>query len=92
MDYQTQDFTQTDEPFHFVLDAVGKTSFKACKKLLTEKGLYVSTELGKNGANVFLALLTPLSGGKKVLLPIPYIKQEDLDFRKHLVENGKYRR
>lgn len=91
IDYQTQDFTQTDERFHFVLDAVGKTSFKVCKKLLTEKGRYVSTELGKNGANVFLALFTPLLGGKKVLFPIPFIKQEDINLLKQLIENGEFR-
>lgn len=91
INYQTQDFTATFEKFHFIFDAVGKSSFKVCKKLLTDKGLYISTELGKNGANVFLALFTPLLKGKKVLFPIPTIKQDDLLFFKQLVEDGKFR-
>lgn len=90
IDYQTRDFTQTSEKFHFIFDAVGKTSFRACKKLLTGKGLYVSTELGKNGANIFLALFTPLLGGKKVLFPLPSISREDLVFLKQLADNGEY--
>jgi NADPH:quinone reductase-like Zn-dependent oxidoreductase len=91
IDYQTQDFTQTTTSFHFIFDAVGKSSFSACKPLLTEKGIYISTELGKGGANVFYALLTPLIGGKKVLFPIPTINKEMLHFLKELVEQGKYK-
>lgn len=91
IDYQKQDFTQTSAKFHFIFDAVGKSSFKVCRKLLTEKGLYVSTELGKNGANVFLALFTPLTGGKKVIFPVPATHREDLAFFKQLAENGEFR-
>lgn len=91
IDYQTEDFTQASGKFHFIFDAVGKTSFKVCKKLLTEKGKYVSTELGKNGVNIFLALFTPLAGGKRVLFPLPSIEQEDLAFLKRLIEKEEFR-
>ena len=80
IDYQTQDFTHTTTRFSFIMDAVGKSSFGACKPLLTDKGIYISTELGKCGENIFLALITPLLGGKKVLFPIPAIKKEDIIF------------
>jgi NADPH:quinone reductase-like Zn-dependent oxidoreductase len=91
IDYQTEDFTKTGTKFHFVFDAVGKSSFKQCKPLLTEKGIYISTELGKNAENVFLALITPLLGAKKVLFPIPSISKEDVLFLKKLIENGEYK-
>jgi NADPH:quinone reductase-like Zn-dependent oxidoreductase len=91
IDYQTQDFTQTNERFHFIFDAVGKSSFKECKSLLTEKGIYVSTELGKNAENVYFALVTPLFGKKKVIFPIPSINKQDLLFLKELIENGEYK-
>jgi NADPH:quinone reductase-like Zn-dependent oxidoreductase len=52
IDYQTSDFTKTEDKFHFIFDAVGKSSFKQCKPLMTEKGIYISTELGKNGENI----------------------------------------
>jgi NADPH:quinone reductase-like Zn-dependent oxidoreductase len=91
IDYQTQNFTQTEEKYHFIFDAVGKTSFKECKSLLTEKGIYVSTELGKNAENVFLALVTPLFGKRKVIFPIPTINKQDLHFLKELIENGEYK-
>ena len=91
IDYQTQDFTQTENKFQFIFDAVGKSSFRQCKPLLTEKGIYISTELGKNSENIFFALTTPIWGGKKVLFPIPTINKEDVIFLKELVEKGEYK-
>ena len=91
VDYTKQDFTKIDQTFDFVFDAVGKTSFGRSKPLLKDKGIYISTELGKNAENIFLALITPLFGGKKVLFPIPSISKEDIIFLKSLVEAGKFK-
>jgi len=91
IDYTQQDFTRTDQVFDFIFDAVGKSSFGKCKAILKKKGIYISTELGKNSENVFLALLTPFFGGKKVLFPVPSIKKEDVVFLKELVEAGRYK-
>lgn len=91
IDYQTQDFTKTENKFEFIFDAVGKSSFGQCKPLLTEKGIYISTELGKNGENILFALTTPLWGGKKLLFPIPSITKKDVIFLKELVQKGEYK-
>jgi NADPH:quinone reductase-like Zn-dependent oxidoreductase len=91
IDYTKQDFTKTEQQFDFVFDAVGKTSFGVCKPILKEKGIYISTELGKNGVNIFYALVTSLLGGKRVLFPLPTITKEDVVFLKELVEAGKFK-
>jgi NADPH:quinone reductase-like Zn-dependent oxidoreductase len=91
IDYQTQDFTQTNEKFDFIFDAVGKSSFGQCKPLLTSKGIYISTEFGKNGENIPLALFTPLFGGKKLLFPLPTITKKDVEFLKELVQKGEFK-
>jgi NADPH:quinone reductase-like Zn-dependent oxidoreductase len=91
IDYTKEDFTKIDHKFDFIFDAVGKSSFGKCKPLLLGNGIYISTELGKNAENIYLALITPILGGKKVLFPIPNIKKEDVVFLKNLVEAGEYK-
>jgi NADPH:quinone reductase-like Zn-dependent oxidoreductase len=91
IDYTIQDFTKTGQLFDFVFDSVGKSSFGQCKPLLNKKGIYISTELGKNSENIFLALFTSILGGKKVLFPIPKISKEDVILLRELVESGQYK-
>lgn len=91
IDYSKEDFTKTKQTFDFIYDAVGKSSFGKCKPLLNKNGIYKSTELGKNAENIYLALITPILGGKKVLFPIPTITKKDVIFLKELVERGEFK-
>jgi NADPH:quinone reductase-like Zn-dependent oxidoreductase len=98
IDYTKEDFTKTGKLYDVVMDAVGKSSFFLCRKILKPGGVYFSTELGFFAQNVFLALLTPifsilpgLQTGKKVLFPIPKDSKEDVVFFKELIESGKYK-
>ncbi len=91
IDYTREDFRQCGQKFQFVFDAVGKTSFSATKPLLLPKGIYISTELGKNGSNVFLALYGKWHHGKKVLFPIPSITAEDVAYLGRLAADGHFK-
>jgi NADPH:quinone reductase-like Zn-dependent oxidoreductase len=88
VDYKTEDFTKDHEKYDYVLDAVGKTSFFKCKSLLNNKGLF-SSSAGLE--NLFLALITPLLGGKRVLFHGPKDIAGELNFIKGLVEKGKFK-
>jgi len=92
IDYEKTHFKETDWRFDFVFDAVGKTSFGACKGLLKPGGFYISTELGKGGENIFLALWgSIIKSSKRVLFPIPTTTQEDIIFLKSLYEQGVFK-
>lgn len=88
IDYLQEDYTLSGEIYDFVFDAVGKTSFGKCKPVLSTQGIYISTEFGKNGENVFLALRSMLLNGKRVLFPLPSISAEDVVFLGDLAEKG----
>jgi len=91
IDYLKEDFTTLNTRFDVVFDAVGKSSFRKCLPLLKKGGIYMSTELGYMAQNPFLALITPLFGGKKLLFPMPSISKKDVEFLKELVAKGRFR-
>jgi len=91
IDYTKEDFTKTGGGYDFVFDAVGKSSFGACKKLLKPGGIYCSTELGFFYQNVLLPLWTSKLSVRKVIFPIPKETREDAVFFKELIESGAFR-
>jgi len=90
IDYTRQDLTDDDGLYDFVFDAVGKSTFGRCKPLLKKKGIYISSELGPGSQNIFLALFTPLTGGKKVIFPIPSKIRDSLAFSRKLIDQEKF--
>ena len=88
IDYTTTDFTKDDEQYDVVLDAVGKSSFLKCKRLLNKKGIFTSS----GGAeNILWALITPLLGGKKVIFSPGLRVKPTLEFVKDQIKEGKFR-
>ena len=71
IDRTVEDFTKDDRTYDVVLDAVGKSSFARCRRLLEPRGIYLSADLGPLSQNPFLALVTPLLGRRRVMFPIP---------------------
>ncbi len=89
--YDKEDFTRDHEKYDFVFDAVGKSSFKPCTRILKEKGIYISSELGPGSENLYLPLLTSIKGGKKVIFPFPIDISKSLAYVADLAEKGKFK-
>jgi NADPH:quinone reductase-like Zn-dependent oxidoreductase len=92
IDRTVEDFTDDDHAYDVVFDAVGKSSFRRCKRLLKPDGLYLSSDLGPLSMNPVLALITPLFGGRRVRFPIPpkHTKQE-VERIRSMIEAGTFR-
>ena len=89
-DYTKEDFTDDNDKYDFIFDAVGKSTFGKCRSLLKEKGVYISSELGPYSQNIFYPLLTSLSS-KKVRFPIPYNTQKTIPYISNLLAKGKFK-
>jgi NADPH:quinone reductase-like Zn-dependent oxidoreductase len=91
IDYTAEDFTRDERRYDVVMDAVGKSSFGRCRRLLKPGGLYLSTDLGPLSQNPVLALVTPLFGGRRVRFPIPRQDQGTVTYLKERIESGAFR-
>ena len=91
IDYTKQDFTRNGEIYDVVFDAVGKHSFRRCRRSLKPGGIYVSTDLGFLWHLPLLTLLTRRIGSRKAALGIAKYTKEDVLLLKELIEAGKYR-
>jgi NADPH:quinone reductase-like Zn-dependent oxidoreductase len=93
IDYAAEDFTKDGQRYDAVLDAVGKSSFGRCRRLLKPRGVFLSSDLGPLSQNPFLALVTPLFGGRKVRFPIPTQRDRATVMRylKELIESGAFK-
>jgi NADPH:quinone reductase-like Zn-dependent oxidoreductase len=88
IDYTTEDFTKDNERYDFVFDAVGKSSFLKCRKLLKKNGIYTSSG---GWINLLMIIVTPLFGGRKVVFTFPKGIAATLNFIKDLIEKGSFR-
>ncbi len=71
IDRTSEDFTQDEGRYDVVFDAVGKSSFRACRPLLTPRGTYLTTDLGPLSQNPPLTLATAASSGRRAVLALP---------------------
>lgn len=91
VDRTTTDFTADTQRYDLVFDAVGKCSFRQCRKLLKPRGIWTSTDLGPLSQNPLLVFATRLSHRRRVLFPFPTIDQEMVEHLKRLIEWKRWR-
>jgi NADPH:quinone reductase-like Zn-dependent oxidoreductase len=90
IDYEKEDFTQIDTTFEMVFDAVGKSRYAHCKKLLGPGGKYLSSELGPHGENLFLPMATCLARKPRAVFPFPSDIPASLHLMSELLASGKF--
>jgi NADPH:quinone reductase-like Zn-dependent oxidoreductase len=91
VDYMQEDFTRNGETYDVVFDAVGKTSFRRCRRSLRPGGFYLETDPGFMWHVPLLTLATRWVGRKRVALGITKYRKEDVELLKALIEDGEYR-
>jgi NADPH:quinone reductase-like Zn-dependent oxidoreductase len=91
IDCTAEDFTRDASRFDLVLDAVGKSTFTAARRVLKPRGIYISSELGPALQNPRRALVAPLSRGQRVRFPIPTHNQAMIEELAALMESGAFR-
>jgi NADPH:quinone reductase-like Zn-dependent oxidoreductase len=91
VDRLRQDFTKSGATYDVIFDAVGKHSFRRCRRSLKPGGIYITVDLGFMYHVPFLALFTRFVGSRRAKLGIGRYRKDDLILVKELVESGKYR-
>jgi NADPH:quinone reductase-like Zn-dependent oxidoreductase len=91
VDRLREDFTENGEQYDVIFDAVGKHSFRRCRRSLKPGGIYVTMDLGFMYHVPLLALVTRFVGSRRATLGIGRYRKEDLVIVKELVDSGKYR-
>lgn len=87
IDYTASDFSTIDGAYDIIFEAVNKSTFSDCMKLLKEDGTYINIVEPLPSAQM---LWTKLTSRKKLILSQNAPEtSEALDFLKELVENGK---
>jgi NADPH:quinone reductase-like Zn-dependent oxidoreductase len=91
IDYTAEDFTRDAQTYDVVIDAVGKSSFLRCRRLLRPRGIYLSSDAGPLWQNLLFVLVTPLSGGRKAMFRPPRHDRGTVRYLEELLESGQFR-
>jgi NADPH:quinone reductase-like Zn-dependent oxidoreductase len=91
LDRLREDFTKTGKTYDVIFDAVGKHSFRRCRRSLKPGGIYITVDLGFMYHVPLVALITRFVGSRRAKLGIGRYRREDLLLIEELVDTGKYR-
>jgi NADPH:quinone reductase-like Zn-dependent oxidoreductase len=90
IDFEREDFTRDDRRYEIVFDAVGKSSFRRCRRLLEPHGVFLFTDLGFLWHAPLLVLATRFVGTRRVVIPIQRPDRQDILFLRDLIEQGTF--
>jgi NADPH:quinone reductase-like Zn-dependent oxidoreductase len=93
VDYTVQDFTQIGETFDVVFEAVGKTTYFRCRRLLKPNGVFAATDLGPWCQNPLLTIWFAITRTHRVIFPLPKSSKAKafVEFLKTRMVAGEFR-
>ena len=91
LDRFREDFTKSGKTYDVIFDAVGKHSFRRCRRSLNPGGIYLTVDLGFLYHVPLVALVTRFAGSRRAKLGIGRYRKRDLALVKQLVDEGRYR-
>ena len=90
-DHRAVDFTTLGRQWDVIIDAVGKRSFRQCRRSLSPGGVYFNTDLGYLWSNPLVALATKVLPGRNAPFPLPVYRKDRIERLAALVAEGRYR-
>jgi NADPH:quinone reductase-like Zn-dependent oxidoreductase len=91
IDYTAEDFTRIGETFDGIFDAVGKTTYLRCRRLLKPGAIFAGTDVGPWCQTLLLVIWFSLTGSKKVVVAMPRPIPRFADILKARMEAGELR-
>jgi NADPH:quinone reductase-like Zn-dependent oxidoreductase len=91
LDRFQEDFTKNGKTYDVIFDAVGKHSFRRCRRSLEPGGTFITVDLGFMYHVPLVSLATRFVGSRRAMLGIGRYRKEDLLLVKQLVDAGTYR-
>ena len=91
IDYTTEDFTQSDDTYDVIFDAVRKISKKQCKNLLKKNGVFLSVSSSTNETEEKLSFLKELveAGKLKSVIDRRYSLEETAEAHRYVDKGHK---
>jgi NADPH:quinone reductase-like Zn-dependent oxidoreductase len=91
VDYTKEKFTRIGDTFDGLLDAVGKTTYLRCRRLLKPGATFAGTDIGPWGQTLLLVFWCWIIGSKRVIVALPRRVERFVDFLKERMEAGEFR-
>jgi NADPH:quinone reductase-like Zn-dependent oxidoreductase len=91
VDYTKEDFTRIGETFDGLLDAVGKTTYLRCRRLLKPHAIFAATDMGPWCQTLLLMVWSAMTRRRKVTIPIPRPVPGFVSLLKARMQAGEFR-
>ncbi|MHA2497025.1 MAG: NAD(P)-dependent alcohol dehydrogenase [Candidatus Hodarchaeales archaeon] len=88
IDYTEEDYTKNEQTYDIIFDAVGANTLSKCRKILTDKGAYVSNNFLNSPRHIFHVMTNRLRR-KKLKFGVADEGADNLNLLREWIEEGK---